>query len=59
MIKFCLYQSTNFWIQMEHGATPGYCTEKLSEGFRGGTIPIYHGDESIINIVYPKVFSPI
>ena len=44
---------------MEHGVTPGYCTEKLLEGFRGGTIPICHGDESIINIVYSKAFTPI
>ena len=42
-----------FSIQMEHGAAPGYCTEKLFEWFKEGTISIYHGDESIINIVNP------
>ena len=45
-----------FSIQMENSATPGYSTEKLLQGLRAGTIPIYHGDESIINIVNPKSF---
>ena len=45
--KILFISGSKFWIQMEHGVTPGYCTEKLFEGFRGGTIPIYHGDESI------------
>ena len=48
-----------FPIEMKHGANPGYCTEKLFEWFKGGTISIYHGDESIINIVKPKTFIPI
>ena len=41
---------------MEYSATPGYCTEKLFDGFEASTIPIYHEDESIINIVNPKSF---
>ena len=48
-----------FSIQMEHSVTPGYCTEKLFEWFKGGTISICHGDESIINIVKSKAFIPI
>ena len=57
--KLLFISKYKFSIQMENSATPGYCTEKLFEWFKEGTISIYHGDESIINIVYPKVFSPI
>ena len=54
--KLLFISQYKFSIQMENSATPGYCTEKLFEGFRAGTIPIYHGDESIINIINPKAF---
>ena len=54
--KLLFLSEYKFSLQMENSATPGYCTEKLFDGFEAGTIPIYHGDESIINIVNPKSF---
>lgn len=45
--EFFLQRRHKFAITYEHSSYPGYCTEKLMDGFLGGSIPIYWGDPRI------------
>jgi len=45
--QFFLKHTHKFAITFENNSYPGYCTEKLMDGFLGGSIPIYWGDPKI------------
>ncbi|MBR4926889.1 MAG: hypothetical protein IKY98_01035 [Alphaproteobacteria bacterium] len=47
---------TNFRWLFENVAARGYCTEKILESFAAGTIPIYYGDETVVQDFNPKAF---
>ena len=40
-----------FSICFENSKTPGYISEKLSDSFEAGTIPIYYGDDTVLEIL--------
>lgn len=45
--KLDFYQTCKFSLCFENGQHPGYATEKLYEGWLGGTIPIYWGSSTV------------
>lgn len=45
-----------FSIAFEHSSYPGYCTEKLFEAKKAGTIPIYWGDPCVHEDFRPGSF---
>jgi hypothetical protein len=40
-----------FSICFENSKTDGYISEKLSDGFEAGTVPIYFGDDTVLEIL--------
>lgn len=50
------FKNYKFSITIENSASPGYSTEKIFDGFEAETIPIYYGDETIVDILNPKSF---
>jgi len=54
--EFFLQHKHKFAITYEHSPYPGYCTEKLMDGFLGGSLPIYWGDPKIGNDWNKKAF---
>ena len=45
-----------FSLAFENIASRGYCTEKILESFASCTIPIYYGDETVVQDFNPKAF---
>lgn len=54
--KFEFLSNYKFSICFENKQNIGYCTEKLVQVFLQGTIPIYFGDNSIVNIFNTKSY---
>ena len=54
--KITFLSEYKFSIQFENSGTIGYTTEKIFDGFKAGTIPIYYGDETIVDIINPNSF---
>ena len=40
-----------FSICFENSKTPGYISEKLVDSFKAGTIPIYYGDDTVLELL--------
>ena len=45
-----------FSICFENSKTPGYISEKLSDAFEAGTIPIYYGDDTVLELLNNKSY---
>lgn len=45
-----------FTIAFENESTPGYATEKITDAFLAGSIPIYWGDPGIAGLFNPESF---
>jgi hypothetical protein len=45
-----------FSLAFENVSVRGYCTEKILQSFAAGTIPIYYGDETVVQDFNPKAF---
>lgn len=54
--KFEFQKDYKFSFAFENVAVRGYCTEKILESFAAGTIPIYYGDETVVQDFNPKAF---
>ena len=48
-IKFL--SNYKFSLSFENSKTDGYITEKLFQAFEAGTIPIYYGDDTILELI--------
>ena len=53
-IKFL--SNYKFSICFENSKSQGYITEKLYDAFEAGTIPIYYGDDTILDIINNKSY---
>jgi hypothetical protein len=51
--KLSAMRNFSFNIAMENSQLPGYSTEKISEAFFGGAIPIYWGDP-LVNVNFDR-----
>ena len=54
--KIAYLQQFNFVITAENSRHRGYITEKITDAFRAGAIPVYWGDRSIIRDFNPESF---
>ena len=45
-----------FSICFENSKTEGYISEKLSDAFEAGTIPIYYGDDTVLELLNNKSY---
>ncbi len=54
--KIAFTRKHRFSITFENASYPGYCTEKLMEGFAAQTIPIYWGDPLVGKIFNKRAF---
>lgn len=45
-----------FTLCFESTSNTGFCTEKITDAFYAGTIPVYYGDPDIETIINPKAF---
>jgi len=45
-----------FVLAMENKDYPGYCTEKLADAYKSGSLPIYWGNKDVIADFNPKTF---
>ena len=45
-----------FSICFENSKTEGYISEKLSDAFEAGTIPIYYGDDSVLKLLNNRAY---
>ncbi len=54
--KIAFTRRHKFSITFENTSYPGYCTEKLMEGFAAQTIPIYWGDPLVGNTFNKRAF---
>jgi alpha(1,3/1,4) fucosyltransferase len=54
--EFFVKHKHKFTITYEHNTYPGYCTEKLMDGFLAGSLPIYWGSPSIDKEFNDKAF---
>jgi hypothetical protein len=45
-----------FVLALENKDYPGYCTEKLADSYKSGSLPIYWGNKDVINDFNPKTF---
>ena len=45
-----------FSICFENSKTQGYISEKLSDAFEAGTIPIYYGDDTVLELLNNKSY---
>lgn len=45
-----------FVLAMENKDYPGYCTEKLADAYKSGSLPIYWGNKDVIQDFNPKTF---
>jgi hypothetical protein len=44
-------ENYKFSICFENSKTDGYISEKLSDAFEAGTIPIYYGDDTVLELL--------
>ena len=49
--KLKFLQDYKFSICFENSKTQGYISEKLSDAFEAGTIPIYYGDDTVLELL--------
>ena len=49
--KLGFLKNYKFSICFENSKTQGYISEKLSDAFEAGTIPIYYGDDTVLEIL--------
>ena len=49
--KLGFLQNYKFSICFENSKTDGYISEKLSDAFEAGTIPIYYGDDTVLELL--------
>ncbi len=54
--KYEFQKNYKFSFAFENVAARGYCTEKILQSFAAGTIPIYYGDETVVQDFNPKAF---
>lgn len=54
--KYEFQKDYKFSLAFENVAVRGYCTEKILDSFAAGTIPIYYGDETVVQDFNPKAF---
>lgn len=54
--KSAFERKHKFSIACENASHPGYHTEKLTEAFAAGTVPIYWGDPLVTKVFNPKAF---
>lgn len=45
-----------FVLAMENKDDPGYCTEKLADAYKSGSLPIYWGNKDVVQDFNPKTF---
>lgn len=45
-----------FSLAFENIAARGYCTEKIFDAFRAGSVPVYYGDETAVADFNPEAF---
>lgn len=45
-----------FVLALENKDYPGYCTEKLADAYKSGSLPIYWGNADVIKDFNPKTF---
>ena len=49
--KLTFLSNYKFSICFENDKTEGYISEKLSDAFEAGTIPIYYGDDTVLELL--------
>ena len=49
--KLKFLENYKFSICFENSKTDGYISEKLSDAFEAGTIPIYYGDDTVLELL--------
>jgi hypothetical protein len=54
--QFFLEYKHKFALTYEHSSYPYYCTEKLMDGFLGGSLPLYWGDPKVTEDWNKKAF---
>ncbi len=54
--KIAFEKNYKFTMCFENSSAPGYTTEKIMEGFAGGTVPIYWGNPDIASEFNPEAF---
>ena len=54
--KLKFLENYKFSICFENSKTDGYISEKLSDAFEAGTIPIYYGDDTVQELVNTKSY---
>ena len=54
--KMNFFKNYKFAIVFENSKYLGYCTEKLTDALKSGAIPIYWGDDSILDIFNDKSY---
>ena len=54
--KLKFLENYKFSICFENSKTDGYISEKLSDAFEAGTIPIYYGDDTVQELVNNKSY---
>ncbi len=54
--KYLFQKDYKFAVVFENSSTPGYVTEKITQAFAAGTVPIYWGDPLIVKGFNEKSF---
>ena len=54
--KLAFLANYKFSICFENSKTEGYISEKLSDAFEAGTIPIYYGDDSVLKLLNNRAY---
>lgn len=54
--KYDFQKRYKFSFAFENMSAHGYCTEKIVQAFAANTIPIYYGDETVVQDFNPKAF---
>lgn len=54
--KISFLRNYRFSLAMENVSHKGYCTEKITESFAAGTVPIYWGDENVTQYFNKRAF---
>ena len=54
--KLKFLENYKFSICFENSKTNGYISEKLSDAFEAGTIPLYYGDDTVQELVNTKSY---
>jgi len=54
--KYAFQSRYKFAIAFENASTPGYTTEKITDAFASGAVPIYWGDPKVAQDFNPEAF---